>query len=94
VRQQFWGEVVECNSDSSAFICECNSEGIIKISQYFPKLLSFAMNKDFHKNKVGRFLRHSVVVGIWNEVLSMDSALLVVTRDNKISKKAKERPGL
>jgi len=36
--QQFWGEVVEFNSDSSAFICECNSEGIIKISQYFPKL--------------------------------------------------------
>jgi len=39
VRQQIWGEVVDFNLAFFQFIWECNSENIIKIGPYLPKLL-------------------------------------------------------
>jgi len=39
VQQQIWGEVVDFNLAFFQFIWECNSENIIKIGQYLPKLL-------------------------------------------------------
>jgi len=39
VHQQIWGEVVDFNIDFFQFIWECNSENIIKIGPYLPKLL-------------------------------------------------------
>ena len=39
VWQQIWGEVVDFNLAFFQFIWECNSENIIKIGPYLPKLL-------------------------------------------------------
>jgi len=39
VRQQIWGEVVDFILAFFQFIWECNSENIIKIGPYLPKLL-------------------------------------------------------
>jgi len=39
VRQQIWGEVVDFNVAFFQFIWECNSENIVKIGPYLPKLL-------------------------------------------------------
>ena len=39
MQQQIWGEVVDFNLAFFQFIWECNSENIIKIDTYLPKLL-------------------------------------------------------
>jgi len=39
VQQQIWGEMVYFNLAFFQFIWECNSENIIKIGPYLPKLL-------------------------------------------------------
>jgi len=39
VQQQIWGEVVDFNLAFFQFIWECNSENIINIGPYLPKLL-------------------------------------------------------
>ena len=39
MRQQIWGEVVDFILAFFQFIWECNSENIIKIGPYLPKLL-------------------------------------------------------
>jgi len=39
VQQQIWGEVTDFNLAFFQFIWECNSENIIKIGPYLPKLL-------------------------------------------------------
>ena len=39
MQQQIWGEVVDFNLAFFQFISECNSEKIIKIGPYLPKLL-------------------------------------------------------
>ena len=39
MQQQIWGEVVDFNLAFFQFIWECNSENIIKIDPYLPKLL-------------------------------------------------------
>jgi len=39
VQQQIWGVVVDFNLVFFQFIWECNSENIIKIGPYLPKLL-------------------------------------------------------
>ena len=38
MQQQIWGEVVDFNLAFFQFIWECNSENIIKIRPYLPKL--------------------------------------------------------
>ena len=50
VRQQIWGEVVDFNLVFFQFIWECNSENIIKIGPYLPKLLE---EKEKEKEKFG-----------------------------------------
>ena len=39
MQQQIWGDVVDFNLAFFQFIWECNSENIIKIGPYLPKLL-------------------------------------------------------
>ena len=66
MRQQIWGEVVDFIRAFFQFIWECNSENIIKIGPYLPKLL---------QEKFGAvFLAHPVYhiayvrVGQWETV--------------------------
>jgi len=54
--------VVEFNSDSSAFICECNSEGIIKIGQHLLKLSQKISGTFFLRHSVDRLLMGSGVL--------------------------------
>ena len=60
MRQQIWGEVVDFILAFFQFIWECNSENIIKIGPYLPKLL---------QEKFGTvFLAHPVyLITLFNE---------------------------
>ena len=55
VRQQIWGEVVDFILAFFQFIWECNSENIIKIGPFLPKLL---------QEKFGGFFGPPCIVGL------------------------------
>ena len=69
MRQQICGEVVDFNLAFFQFIWECNSENIIKIGPYLPKLLQEKFGAGFRINllisvlQISRELRKTEVDG-------------------------------
>ena len=81
VQWQIWGEVVDFNLAFFQFIWECNSENIIKISPYLPKLL---------QEKFGAvFLAHPVDSGSRSTVSTLYGCSLIVVNWVVFQKNAK-----